>query len=332
MINLLFQAQEQSPPFKLAPRDSYWMPPQASTVAADLDWLYYALYWLSVVSAVAILGVMAYFVVKYRAKSREANERAEETSTHNTTLEILWSVPPLIIVIPIFVAGFRGYVDLRTVPQDSYEIHVTGQKWKWLFTYNNGLVTDELHVPPNRNIRTIVESVDVLHAFWIPAFRVKMDAVPGRYTDVWFNATKPGEYVIECAEYCGTSHSDMLAKVIVHEDQLTFDKWMADEIKKLDDMPPVELGEKMYTMQGCETCHSTDGSAKTGPTFKGLFGKTEPMADGSSVTVDENYIRESILEPQAKIVQGYPPSMPTYQGKMNDKRIKGIIEYIKTLK
>jgi cytochrome c oxidase subunit 2 len=171
----------------------------------------------------------------------------------------------------------------------------------------------------------------VLHSLFLPTFRQKIDAVPGRYTEIWFQATKAGDFPIFCAEYCGTSHSDMITHVVVHEEG-GFEKWLAKAEELLDQMPPLELGTKMYNQQGCATCHSTDGSIKTGPSFQGLFGKTESLADGTTVTVDENYLRESILEPQAKVVQGFPPAMPTFKGKLSDKKIAGLIEFIKSHK
>jgi cytochrome c oxidase subunit 2 len=200
-----------------------------------------------------------------------------------------------------------------------------------LFQYENGYTDDVLHVPVGRNVRVVINSVDVLHSLFLPTFRQKIDAVPGRYTEIWFQATKAGDFPIFCAEYCGTSHSDMITHVVVHEEG-GFEKWLAKAEELLDQMPPLELGTKMYNQQGCATCHSTDGSIKTGPSFQGLFGKTESLADGTTVTVDENYLRESILEPQAKVVQGFPPAMPTFKGKLSDKKIAGLIEFIKSHK
>jgi len=316
---------------KSPPSNDFWMPLDASTFAGEIDGLYDFLFWVSAVSTILIMAVMFYFIAKYRAKGREANELADETSHHNTALEITWSVIPLFFCIGIFVAGFRGYVDLRTSPRDALEIHVQGQKWKWLFTYPNGHVDSDLHVPVDRDVRIIIQSVDVLHSLFIPAFRTKMDAVPGRYTDLWFHATKTGDFPIFCTEYCGTSHSDMLAHAIVHEPG-GYEKWMEEIRAKLDNMDPVALGGLLYEQQGCKTCHSTDGSTLVGPSWKGLFGSSRKFADGTSAAADENYIKNSILNPAGQVVQGFAPAMPTYQGKLNDKQLNGIIEYIKTLK
>lgn len=324
LFNLL-----EPPKFPESPH--FWMPVRASTTANDIDWLYDTLVLLSTLFAIGIFAAMVYFCVKYRSKGRRFNERVEKTPDHNTTLEITWSFIPLVILIALFVWGFRGYVDLRTTPKDAMEVHVTGQKWKWLFDYKNGLTDDTLHVPVDTSVRIVISSVDVLHSLWIPNFRTKMDAVPGRFTELWFHATEVGEFPIECAEYCGTSHSDMLAKVVVHPPG-GFEKWQQEQEQKTLNMPPVELGKLLYEKQGCATCHSIDGSAKIGPTLKGLFGKNELMADGSSIAADENYLRESILQPQAKIVQGYAPAMPTFQGKLKDRELTGLIEFIKSLK
>jgi cytochrome c oxidase subunit 2 len=316
---------------KSPPSNDFWMPLDASTFAADIDWLYDLLFWVSTISTVLIMAVMFYFIAKYRAHGREANEISDETSHHNTALEITWSVIPLFLCIGIFVWGFRGFVDLRTSPRDALEIHVQGQKWKWLFTYPNGHVDSDLHVPVDRDVRVIIQSVDVLHSLFIPAFRTKMDAVPGRYTDLWFHATKTGDFPVFCAEYCGTSHSDMITHAIVHEAG-GYEKWMEEIRAKLDNMDPVALGGLLYEQQGCKTCHSTDGSTLVGPSWKGLFGKQRTFADGTSTPADENYIKNSILNPVGQVVQGFAPAMPTYQGKLNDKQLTGIIEYIKTLK
>jgi cytochrome c oxidase subunit 2 len=287
--------------------------------------------WMSAVCMLAIVGVMVYFCVRYAASSRKANEPAESQEDHSNALEVTWSVIPLFVVIGLFVVGFQQYVELRTAPRAAYEVHATGQRWKWGFEYPEGLSHPELHVAVNRNVRIMIQSVDVLHSLFIPEFRVKMDAVPGRYTELWFKATQEGTFPVYCAEYCGTAHSDMLTRVVVHDEQ-GFEGWVAYEIRKIESLPLVELGELTYNQSGCSTCHSTDGSTKVGPTFQGLFGKSEAIIGKDAVLVDENYLRESILEPQAKIVQGFPPSMPTFKGQLSDRRISGLVEYIKTLK
>ena len=325
-------ASEPAPGQPVSPAsDQFWLPDNASTFTDDYDTLFMGIMWLSVIGTAGVVWAMIQFCVKYRATSREANEPAESQLDHSNALELAWSIPPLLIVLVLFVGGFKGMVDLTTPPADAYEIQVTGQKWKWLFTYPNGHTDDTLHVPKDKPVRMVINSVDVIHSLYLPSFRTKMDAVPGRYTQLWFKATKAGTSPIFCAEYCGTAHSDMITTVTVHDGE-GFEDWLAEAEEQMENKPPAELGELLYKQQGCATCHSIDGSAKTGPTFKGLWGKDEKLADGKSVKVDENYIRESILEPQAKIVAGYSPAMPTYKGKLSDKKINGIIAYMKTLK
>jgi cytochrome c oxidase subunit 2 len=329
---LLLQTGDQPKDLpKFPPSDLFWMPVDASVTTRNVDWLYDFMVWMSVVSCVAILGAMAYFVLKYKATSRKANERALSQLDHSTSLEITWSVLPIFVLIALFVWGFKGFVDMRTPPKDAYEIRATGQKWKWLFTYPGGFVDDTLHVPVNRPVRMVIDSVDVLHSLYFPNFRQKIDAIPGRYTDLWFQATKAGDYPIECAEYCGTSHSNMLSHVIVHPAG-GYEAWLQEQQNKILSLPPEELGKLLFEKQGCNTCHTVDGTPKIGPTWKGAFGKSESFTDGSSGKVDENYIRQSILEPNAKIVAGFAPAMPTYQGKLKDTEIDGIIAYIKSLK
>jgi len=328
MISAAFLAQIQP---KSPPSPYFWLPKPGSVGAADTDWLWGVLMGLSVVFALGIFAVMVYFVWKYQAKARSVNEVAEKTSDHNTALEITWSIVPLFIVIALFVWGFRGYMDLRTPPKDALDIQVTGQKWNWNFTYKNGLSDNVLHVPVDTPVRLVLQSVDVIHSLYIPAFRVKMDAVPGRFTELWFQATDAGEYPVFCAEYCGTGHSKMITKVVVHPAS-GYESWLTEQGKKLTDMPLPDLGKQLYEKQGCKTCHTVDGSPLIGPSWKGLFGRSESFADGSSLKADENYIRESIVDPQKKIVQGFAPVMPAYQGKLSDRELTAIIEYIKTLK
>lgn len=334
VTSMLLAALQPSDTPKIPESPNFWTPTPSSTFAADTDWLFMLITWTSTVVMVGVVAAMVLFCVKYRATDRSKNERPTSDVDHDNTLEITWSVIPLFFVIAFFIFGFRGFVDLRTPPKETYEIHATAQKWKWLFQYPNGLVTDKLHVPKDKPVKMIIESQDVIHAFYVPAFRQKIDAVPGRYSYAWFQAIEEGSFPLFCAEYCGTAHSDMITQVIVHKPE-DFDKWLVEEEKKIEIEAmknPVAYGERLYKQQGCETCHSTDGSTKIGPSFKGLFGKTETFADGSSAQVDENYLRESIEDPQAKIVKGFPASMPTFKGKLKTSQLRSIIEFIKTQK
>jgi cytochrome c oxidase subunit II len=312
-----------------APERTFWMPSQASTAAPAVDALFFFIFWIAVFFFLLIVGLGVLFVVRYR--QRESREHPEASPTHNTRLELTWTLIPLAIVIGIFGWGFKVYLDMNVPPANAYEILVTGQKWKWLFTYPNGHVDENLHVPVDVPVRLVLTSEDVIHGFFIPAFRVKKDVVPGRYNKTWFRATKPGEYQLFCSLYCGTSHSDMLAKVVVHEPG-GFERWLEEASNFLATLSPAEAGARLFLARGCAQCHSVDGKAGVGPTLLKLFGSHVPLKSGDAVTADEDYIRESILEPQAKIVAGFEPVMPTFKGKLKDQEITAVIEYMKTLK
>jgi len=313
-------------------------PSQQSTFAANVDAIYYFIFWLSTFFFVIIVALMCYFVVKYR---RVEGQEPEKSPSHNTPLEVTWSVVPGILVLGIFWWGFTGYVDMRSPPAETYDINVTGQMWSWQFKYGTGAVDSELHVPVGTPVRLIMQSKDVIHSLFVPAFRVKQDVVPGRYSGLWFEATEVGTFDLFCTEYCGQKHSDMITKVVVHatdeagvtdEVPQTFDKWLEVASDPLEGgrIPLEQAGEKVIGMFGCLQCHSIDGSKKVGPSFKGHFGQQVQTRDGS-VLMDENYIRESILEPNAKIRQGYDPKMPSFKGAMKDEWIDAVIAYIKSI-
>lgn len=308
---------------------TFWLPEGSSNFAGEVDRLFYLIFWLSVFFFVLILGMAAWFLAKYRRKEGEA-PRPQKSSHHNTALELLWSVIPLMIVLGIFVTGFRGYMDLQTPPDGAYEIQVRGQKWSWSFTYPNGYEDSELHVPKGVPVKLVMSSSDVLHSFFVPAFRTKQDLVPGRYTSVWFEAQKAGETEIFCAEYCGTNHSQMLAKLVVHEPE-DFDAWLTKVADWISTMPPDEAGALLYQKKGCVQCHSIDGTGGIGPTFAASFGNRRSFSDGSTGVMDENYIRESILNPRARMVAGFDPVMPTFQGRFKEDELVAIIAYIKSL-
>jgi len=306
----------------------FWMPFQGSSSAPAVDRLFHFIFWLSLFFFVLIVALTVVFVVRFR---RRRGVESQPSPSHNTALELTWTLIPLALVIVIFGWGFKLFLDIQTPPANSYEVMVTGMKWKWLFTYPNGHVDENLHVPVEVPVRLVMTSEDVIHSFYVPAFRLKRDVVPGRYAKTWFRATAPGEYQVFCAEYCGTSHSDMLAKVVVHEPG-GFEQWLESASDLLKQMPPAQAGEKLVASRGCAQCHSADGKAMIGPSFKGLFGHQQPLRGGGTATVDEDYVRESILAPAAKVVLGYEPVMPTYKGRLSDQEITGIIEYLKTLK
>ena len=310
-----------------------WIPEAASNLASKVDGLLLVITFISIFFFVLISAVLIYFAVKYRRKSDD-----EETPyiTGNETLEIIWTVIPSILLILLFVYGFVVYKDMRTPPKDAVDITVTGKQWLWTFEYYDGKKTlNELYVRLNRPVRMIMRADDVLHSFFVPAFRVKQDLMPGRYTQLWFTPTKIGTFDIFCAEYCGTGHSKMLGKVIVLSPE-AYDIWekgvAVDGGEAVASLPPAELGEKLYKGKGCNACHSVDGSVVIGPSFKGLYERTGELEDGASYRADENYIRQSILEPQEQIVEGFQPVMPSFKGILSDAEITAIIAYMKTLK
>lgn len=317
-------------PNMLANADAgFWFPEQSSTVAEHSDSVYFFILYVCTFFFVLIVSLMVLFMVKYRHRP---GMEATKTSTHNLTLELSWSVIPTLLTIVMFWVGFTGYIDMRTPPSDSYEINVIAKKWVWAFQYPNGWIESELHIPKDENVTLTMSSDDVIHSLWVPAFRTKMDVVPGRYTQEWFKATRAGKFPLMCAEYCGQKHSMMTTNVVVHETRGDFDKWLqqASDIHK--NKTAVEAGEYFYKTRGCIQCHSLDGVPKNGPSFKGLYGKEEKLADGSTVKVDDNYLRESILEPQAQVVLGFKPIMPTFKGQLKDKDITALIEFIKAQK
>jgi cytochrome c oxidase subunit 2 len=306
---------------------TFWLPRPSSNLAPGVDLNWAIVYWVSAFFFALVTFLMVWFVLRYRGKS---GDTPPPSASHSTPLEVAWSVIPTLIVIGMFWSGYRTYLDMATPPADAYEVRVEGQKWNWLFTYPNGYVDNNLHVEVGRPTVLVMTSKDVIHSLYVPEFRVKRDVMPGRYSKLWFIAVEPGQYDLFCAEYCGKDHSAMLAKVEVHPPG-EFDRWLADASDFLKRMSPPEAGALLYNVRGCKQCHSLDGSAGTGPTFRGLWGSEERLADGGSVVVDENYVRESIVAPLARVTAGYEPVMPTYQGRLSDEEIAAIIEYLKTL-
>lgn len=311
-----------------------WLPKANSTLADSVDWSWDIVMTVSIAFFVLLMSLMVYFAIRYKRRS-EFDITSDRD--HNARLEWTWTLVPLAIVIALFFVGFKGYLYASVPPAESYEINVTAQKWSWTFSYPNGIVSNELHVPAGRPVKMIMSSTDVLHSFYVPEFRAKRDVIPGMYTTLWFQAKEPSESTLFCTEYCGgggegaqgSGHSAMWTRVFVHSEP-DFDNW----IKSQDDptAPPADKGKKLYTTRGCVGCHTLDGAKGNGPTFKGLFGHDVALSDGSTVKADENYLRESILYSQKTIVAGYGAIMPSFEGQLSDKEVTYLIEFIKSVK
>ncbi|MBS1969319.1 MAG: cytochrome c oxidase subunit II [Bdellovibrionales bacterium] len=315
--------------FNLAQAQSF-MPTEGTKIATQVDNLYAFLLLASFVSCVILIGGMVYFVWKYR---RKTNNDKTAYITHNTFLEFLWSFIPLVIFLGVFGWGWYIYHDMRSMPTDALEVHVFGKQWAWEFEYKSGVKTGNMIVVPvNKDVKLIMTSKDVIHSFYIPSFRIKQDVVPGRYTALWFNADKLGEFHVFCAEFCGTQHSGMLATLKVVP-QAEYDAWLEEE-SQVGTLPLAKRGEKLFSVKACASCHSVaDASTKVGPSLWKKFATSEHIEGEPDVSVDENYIRESILNPNAKIVKGFPKGvMPTFQGQLSETELNALIEYIKTLK
>ncbi len=307
---------------------TFWLPPQSSTMASRIDNLFDFILWSSIILFVIVAVSTIYFAIRYR---RHGDAARITPYVENFALEITWTVVPFILLMVIFVWGIRDFLRLHIIPAQATEIKVTGQKWFWSFSYLDGPSTvGELIVPVNKPIKLLMSSQDVIHSFFVPDFRIKMDVLPNRYTVTWFEAVRTGEFQLYCTEFCGKGHSEMLGKVkVLPQDE--FKTWLEkssgpDEGETLQD-----YGARLFVKKACVTCHSVDGSKNVGPTFLGLFGRQEVLTNGQTIVVDENYLRESMLTPRAKIVMGFEPVMPEFQGILKSVDIDGLIAYIKSL-
>lgn len=301
-----------------------FLPEQASKLAVQVDILYYLLVGLSIFFALLIFFLIYIFAVRYRRRSEDEVPRQIPGLIQ---LELAWSVIPFGMALVVFVWGAKLYFTTYTPPTDALEIYVVGKQWMWHIQHPTGQrEINELHIPTGRAIKLTMATEDVIHSFYIPAFRVKKDVVPGRYTTMWFEATKPGNYHLFCAEYCGTKHSQMTGTIVVLE-PLQYQQWLSGGDAS---ETPVAAGEKKFQQLGCVTCHGDKPGAR-GPSLKGLFGNPVQLQSGEIVTVNENYIRESILRPNAKITAGYGAIMPTYQGQINEAALLQLTAYVKSL-
>lgn len=300
-------------------------PEQASNFAPQVDSLMGFISAICLFFAVAVTAAIIYFFFTYR---RRMPGETGVPIHGDMRLETAWMVVPLILAMAMFGWGAYVFVDYRHMPQDTLDIYVSGKQWMWKIQQPNGLrEINELHVPVGRNIKLILASEDVIHDFFVPAFRVKMDVVPGHYNTMWFRPTKAGRYHFFCSQYCGTNHSIMGGWVTVMEPS-EYAAWLSGSTGAYEN--PVTAGEKLFTEKACSTCHLPDGKGRA-PSLNGVYGAQVLLADGSKVTADDNYIHESILQPNAKIVAGYQPVMPAFQGQLTEEQVQALIAYVKSL-
>jgi cytochrome c oxidase subunit II len=295
-------------------------PEQASTVSHQTDALYIFLCTITAFFTLLIFALIVGFAIKYRRRSAIAPAPV----TTDMRLELLWTVIPLVIALFIFFWGARIFFYIYRPPSDSLDIHVIGKQWMWKIQHPSGRrEINELHVPIGQPVRLVLASQDVIHSFYIPAFRVKQDAVPGRYAIIWFQPDKIGEYHLFCAEYCGTEHSKMIGRVIVM-DQMKYQEWLAGTPTEES---PAQAGAKLFRTLKCIDCH-----AEKAPTMAGLYGSRQRMIDGTIVEANEQYLRESILDSTTRVVAGYAPIMPSFRGQISEEQLMHLIAYIKSLR
>jgi cytochrome c oxidase subunit II len=298
-------------------------PEQASTLAARVDALFSFLMAVSVFFATLIFLLIILFAIKYRRRLPAEQPRSR---LGNLSLELLWTIIPLGLTLVMFFWGASLYFTTFRPPEGALEIFVVGKQWMWKLQHPEGQrEIDELHIPVGRPIKLTMTSEDVIHSFFVPAFRIKKDVLPGRYTSLWFEATKPGEYHLFCTQYCGTQHAGMIGRVVVMK-PVDYQRWLGGAAGE----SLVSAGEKLFQQEGCQGCHRADGSG-LGPSLLGVFGRPVQLQSGETVIANEDYIRESILNPMAKIVTGYQPIMPTFQGRISEEALMRIIAYIKSL-
>lgn len=302
-----------------------FFPEAASSFAWQVDYLYFYLIAVSVAFTIPIVVAIFFFAIRYR----EVEKYATPEEMHGSmVLETVWSIIPFVISMTIFLGGAIVYFNQYTPPDDAMEIYVVGKQWMWKIQHQTGQrEINELHVPVGKNIKLTMTTEDVLHDFSIPAFRTKMDVVPGRYTYMWFRPTVPGKYHLFCAEYCGLNHSGMGGTVYVME-QRDFDNWLSGNVSG---QTPVEQGKDLFQNKlGCASCHA-GGPAQRGAKLEGIFNHEVKLVGGQTVTADEQYIRNSILNPSAQIVEGFQPIMPTFKGQVTEEQLNALVAYIKSL-
>ena len=301
-----------------------FFPEQASAQAAQVDGIYFFMLAVTAFFSLLIAGLVVLFAIKYRRRHKDEIG----VDIHGSlALELLWTIIPFFITMVMFAWGVKVFYEMYRPPAGAMEIYVVGKQWMWKAQHMDGLrEINELHVPVGRPVKLIMGSEDVLHSFYIPAFRVKADVIPGRYNHLWFTATKPGRYHLFCAEYCGTKHSGMIGWVYAME-PTAFQAWLGGG--NASDTPAA-AGAKLFEDLVCSSCHRDDALSRA-PQLKGLFGHTVRLQNGTTVVADESYIRESIVNPQAKVVTGFPPIMPTFQGLVTEEQLLQLIAYVRSL-
>jgi cytochrome c oxidase subunit 2 len=310
-----------------------FFPEQASTIASLIDLFTFGVIGLGLAIGVVVVFVIIYFVTKYNATADA--DRTNPIDEH-TAIEITWSVIPLALVLGVFVWSANIYFNMYTPPTDTLNLNVIGKQWMWKVQHPTGQrEINTMHVPVNQPVKLTMTSQDVIHSFYVPAFRIKQDVLPGRYTTMWFEATKTGEFFLLCAEYCGTEHAMMVGKIVVME-PADYERWLfggptstsAGGVAASGGSGP--SGEALFTEQGCTSCHKLDGSPGIGPNLLAV-GSSVELDSGEMVPFDEEFVRESIIDPEAKIVAGYSPVMPTYQGKFNEEELFALVGYVQSL-
>src|SRR5712672_2294718 len=297
-------------------------PERASSVASNVDALFIFLLIVSGLMTLLIFACVVYFAARYRYRPGVLAEQIEGS----LPLELTWSIIPLFVFAVIFFWGAVVFFKERNPPADATEVYVVAKQWMWKLEHAEGQrEINGLHVPVGRDVKMIMTSQDVIHSFFIPAFRIKQDVLPGRYTVAWFRATKSGTYHLFCAEYCGTQHSGMIGSIVVQE-PAQYEAWMNGGSTG----PLSASGEKIFAELGCVTCHRNDSQGR-GPNLQGVFGKPVQLEDGRTVTADENYLRECILEPGSKRVKGFQPIMPTFRGLVSEEQVNALVAYIKSI-
>ena len=302
-----------------------FVPESASTISGDVDALYFYISGVTIFFVLLISAVVIFFVIRYRRRNPFEIPRPIEGSTK---LETLWSVIPLLIAMTIFFWGAKVYFAQYRPAKNAIEIYVVGKQWMWKFQHATGQrEINELHIPVGRKIKLIMTTEDVIHDVFVPAFRTKVDVVPGKYTTEWFEATKPGKYHFFCAEYCGMNHSGMGGYIVVMEPS-EYEDWLSGNAGQAS---PAAAGRGLFESLGCASCHGANAEGGRGPALIGLYGSKVVLNNNQSVTADEGYFRESILNPQAKIVTGFGPIMPSFQGQVSEEQLLQVVAYLKSL-